>query len=171
MLNTVLVVDDDERTLKALARSLGHHATVFTAGAGRDAATIARREHPDVAIVDLRLGKESGVDLIRTLKAEHPGMTVAVMSGYLSTEATVAAVKAGASIVLPKPCTGRDILARIDRGDPENPLGDTPTLAQAESDHIARVMYDTDNNISEAARRLGIFRSSLQRRLKKRRVV
>ena len=163
----MLVVDDDERTLKALARSLGHHATVFVTNEATAATAIARREHPDVAIVDLKLGDESGLELVRALKAEHPDMTLALMSGFLTVDATVLAIRAGADVVIPKPCTGRDILKRIDRGDPDESELETPTLAQAESEHIARVMADTNNNISEAARRLGIYRSSLQRRLRK----
>ena len=165
---TVLVVDDDERTLTALARSLGHHRTVFTTSTLVGAAAIARRERPEVAIVDLRLGDESGLELVRALKAAYPDMTLALMSGYLSVDATVMAVKAGADVVMAKPLTGRDILKRLDRGPPEDvDQGATPTLAQAESEHIARVMNDTNGNVSEAARRLGIYRSSLQRRLKK----
>ncbi len=165
---TVLVVDDDERTLTSLARSIGLERTVFTSKTARDAAMIAKRERPDVAIVDLRLGRQSGLDLVRALKSAYPEMTVALMSGYLSVDATVEAVRAGADVVLPKPLTGRDILKRLDRGPPEDVgVGATPTLAEAESEHIARVMTDTGGNVSEAARRLGIYRSSLQRRLKR----
>lgn len=140
---------------------------MWTTNEARSAEAIAKREHPEVAIVDLKLGSDSGLELVRTLRAAHPDMTVALMSGYLSVDATVMAVKAGADVVIPKPCSGRDILKRLDRGDPEDSELETPTLAQAESEHIARVMADTGNNISEAARRLGIYRSSLQRRLRK----
>jgi len=165
----MLVVDDDPRTLAALARSLGHHRTVFATSSLAEAAQIARRERPSVAIVDLRLGEGSGLELLRSLKAEYPRMTLALMSGYLSVDATVEAVKAGATVVMAKPISGRDILKRLDRGPPEDvDRGATPTLEQAESEHIARVLTDTGGNVSEAARRLGIFRSSLQRRLKRR---
>lgn len=140
---------------------------MFVTNEARSAEAIARKEHPEVAIVDLKLGGESGLELVRALKAEHPDMTLALMSGFLTVDATVMAVKAGADVVIPKPCTGREILKRLDRGDPEDNELETPTLAQAESEHIARVMADTGNNISEAARRLGIYRSSLQRRLRK----
>jgi two-component system response regulator RegA len=142
---------------------------VFTTKTLKGAAVIARREQPDAAIVDLRLGDESGLELLRALKAEFPRMTLALMSGYLSTDATVLAVKAGADVVLPKPITGRDILKRLEQPHlaETSEMGDTPTLAQAESEHIARVLTDTRGNVSEAARRLGIFRSSLQRRLRK----
>jgi two-component system response regulator RegA len=164
----VLVVDDDPRTLAALSRSLGHHRTVFATSTLEEASRIARRERPTVAIVDLRIGDASGLALLRSLKAEHPDMTLALMSGYLSTDVTVEAVKAGADVVMAKPLSGRDILKRLDRGPPEDvERGATPTLEQVESEHIARVLTDTNNNISEAARRLGIFRSSLQRRLKR----
>lgn len=168
-IRTVLVVDDDAGVLNALARSLSRQRTTFTASDPASAVDVARREQPDLAIVDLRLGKSSGVDLVRELKASHPEILIAMISGYLSIELTVHAVQAGADFVISKPVTARDILARVEKGQPiiDKELGETPTLAEAASQHVARVLSDCHGNISEAARRLGICRSSLQRRLRK----
>src|SRR5262249_46042062 len=95
-------------------------------------------------------------------------IVVAIISGYLSIDTTVFAVHAGADFVISKPVSGRDILSRIEHGEQFDPeLGVTPTLAEASGQHIARVLADCKGNISEAARRLGICRSSLQRRLRK----
>ncbi len=167
-IKTVLAVDDDEAVLTALARTIGRHRTVFTANDASSATKVARREHPDLAIVDMRLGSSSGIDLVRALKADAPGMVVALVSGYLSIDLTVTAVRAGADYVISKPVTGREILRRVEGGSEEPPnLDETPTLARAQSEHIARVISDCHGNVSEAARRLGICRSSLQRRLRK----
>ena len=106
--------------------------------------------------------------MVRELKAEMPGSRFALVSGYLTTDVTVAAVRAGADVVLTKPVTGTEIVRRLEDANTvpaDEPS--TPTLAQAESEHIARVMEDCNGNISEAARRLGIYRSSLQRRLRR----
>jgi two-component system response regulator RegA len=168
-IRSVLVVDDDERLLAALRRTLRAERSVFTATTPDDATRIARRVTPDLVIVDLQLGSHSGLDVVRTLKHELPTTLFALVSGYLTVDTTVAAVRAGADIVLTKPVRGAEILRRAERGDfaDDEPF-ETPTLAQAESEHIARVIEDCGGNISEAARRLGIYRSSLQRKLRKR---
>lgn len=165
---TVLAVDDDESVLAGLTRTLGRHRVLFTASDPQTATRVARRERPELAIVDLRLGSTSGIDLVRTLRAFSPDMIIALVSGYLSIDSTVTAVHAGADLVMSKPVTGRDILRRVE-GDDDGDWGDTPTLQQAQREHISRVLSDCHGNISEAARRLGIQRSSLQRRLRKQR--
>jgi two-component system response regulator RegA len=163
---SVLLVDDDERVLAALIRTLGPSRSVFTASDTRTAARVCRRELPDLAVVDLRLGSASGLDAVRALKAESPQTVVVLISGYLTTDVTVAAVKAGADVVMAKPVTGTDIVRRLEQAEPAND-DETPTLARAEAEHIARVLADCDGNVSEAARRLGICRSTLQRKLRK----
>ena len=165
-IKSVLLLDDDERTLSAMARTLRHTRRVFTAKTTSEAAAVARRERPDLIVVDLRLAGASGLDVVRELRDELPGSRFALVSGYLTVDITVAAVRAGADVVLTKPVTAGEIVRRVEDGEPP-PEEETPTLAQAESEHIARVMADCNGNISEAARRLGIFRSSLQRRLRR----
>ena len=65
--------------------------------------------------------------------------------------------------------SGKDLLRRVVDDVREAKAGtETPSLAQVEAEHIARVLHDCAGNISEAARRLGIYRSSLQRKLRKR---
>jgi two-component system response regulator RegA len=169
-IKSVLVLDDDERTLSAMARTLRHSRRVFTAKTTDEAAAVARRERPDLIVVDLRLAGGSGIDVVRELREELPESRFALVSGYLTVDATVAAVRAGADVVLTKPVTAKEIVRRLEELSDEPQVAnddDTPTLAQAESEHIARVMTDCHGNISEAARRLGIFRSSLQRRLRR----
>ena len=76
-------------------------------------------------------------------------------------------MRAGADIVVFKPITFSEIKARIQGGNLNEPCDEVPTLARAEWEHISRVLADCNGNVSEAARRLGIYRSSLQRRLRK----
>lgn len=167
-IKSVLVVDDDEPTLSAMARALRLSRKVFTARTPTEGEAVARRERPDLIVVDLRLGAGSGLDVVRHLRAEMPDSLFALVSGYLTVDATVAAVRAGADVVITKPVTGTELMQRLeDHAATKDETIETPTLAQAESEHIARVMADCNGNISEAARRLGIFRSSLQRRLRR----
>lgn len=165
---TILAVDDDPVILTSMSRVLGRERTVVTTTQPAEAIELARTMHPDLAIVDMRIGHESGIELIKALKAEWPNIVIALISGYLSVEATVIAVRAGADIIMSKPCTGKDIIRRVEEGMPtELDWDDTPSLARAQAEHIERVLKDCGGNISEAARRLGVHRSSLQRRMRK----
>jgi two-component system response regulator RegA len=168
-IGTVLVVDDDQALLASFRRSIGPHYTALTASDGASARSQARQRAPDLMIVDLCLGRESGLEVVRTLKAEHPSAIIVLISGWASIEQAVAAVHAGADHVIAKPVTFAEILNRI-QAKPivsEELFVETPTLARAEWEHISRVISDCDGNLSLAARRLGVYRSTLQRRLRK----
>ena len=165
----ILLVDDDERFLTAVSRGIEPGCSVVTAKDAASAVKVARATRPHLAIIDLRLDGDSGVRLIPELKSEHPNMMIALCSSYLSVVAAVAAVQAGADHVLSKPFTIKDALKWIDgeAADPELDLDETPTLARVEWEHMMRVLTDSDGNLSLAARRLGIYRSTLRRRIRK----
>lgn len=169
---TILVVDDD-----AVLRGTLVHAFVargFDAtGAAKveDALSLSRKDPPEYAVVDLRLGSESGLDLVRELLREEPAMRIVVLTGYGSIATAVEATKLGAVYYLAKPADIDDILRAFGReGSVPVPFDDgaeAPSLARAEWEHINRVLADCGGNISEAARRLRIHRRSLQRKLSK----
>jgi two-component system, response regulator RegA len=167
-IRTVLAVDDDEILLAAYRRGVDRQRSLFTASNPTTARQIARRESPELAVIDLRISTDSGIDLVRDLKRERPDMVIVLCSAYLSVVATEAAMKAGAYCVMFKPITLEEIVRRVEEDTPvELDLEETPTLARVEWEHITRVLADCNGNISMAARRLGIYRSSLQRRLRK----
>jgi two-component system response regulator RegA len=96
-----------------------------------------------------------------------------MLSGFGSIPASIDAIRAGAVNFLSKPADADDILGAFIRGDsPSTPQSavefPAPSLARTEWEHIHRVLGDCGGNISEAARRLGIHRRSLQRKLRKR---
>ena len=168
VIRSILAVDDDEHILAGYRRGFGRDRTVFATADLVAARKFVREEGCDLAVVDLRLNGDSGITLTRELKRDHPELLVALCSGYLSVEIAVAAVHAGADAVLFKPITAREIIRRVEQGAELEPdLEETPTLARAEWEHITRVLADCNGNVSAAARRLGIYRSSLQRRLRK----
>jgi two-component system response regulator RegA len=169
---TILVVDDDttfrERLGKALARR-GYEVRV--AGGVHEAVAEARRESPEMAVVDLRMEDGSGLELIRALKEIDAATRVVVLTGYGSIATAIDAMRLGAHHYVVKPADADDVLAAFERGD-QDPLAATeeyrpPSLARAEWEHIQRVLADAGGNISEAARRLGLHRRSLQRKLQK----
>ena len=168
-IRAVLAVDDDETLLNAYRRGVDRQRSLFTASNPTTARQVARRESPELAIIDLRISTDSGIELVRDLKSDRPDMVVALCSAYLSVVAAVEAMKAGADSMLFKPITFEEIVRRVEEDDAVEPvdLEETPTLARVEWEHITRVLADCNGNISMAARRLGIYRSSLQRRLRK----
>ena len=169
-IRNVLVVDDDETLLNSWRRTISRERHVATASDPVTARALAENQGFDLAIIDLRLGASSGIELIRQLKRDkNAEIFIVLCSGYLSVATAVAGVRAGADIVVFKPITFREILANIDKHDQDAvpDLNDTPTLARAEWEHIMRVLADCNGNVSQAAKRLGIYRSSLQRRLRK----
>ena len=168
---TVLVVDDDERILAAYRRGFERSYRVLSATALTSATALARSNTLSFAVLDLHLSEGSSIAFIRQLRGDQPNVQIVLVSGYLTTDATVTAVRAGANVVLHKPVLPGEILRRLE-GQSHNDVDrtETPTLAEAIDSHIARVFADCAGNVSETARRLGLYRSSLQRRLNKRRV-
>jgi two-component system response regulator RegA len=143
------------------------------AGTVDEAVEVSRELRPDAAVVDLKMpGGKSGLDLVPELAARHPGVQIVVLTGYGSIATAVEAVRKGAINYLSKPADADQILAAFDvegeNGGVEVTAAEgTPSLARVEWEHIQRILTDCDGNISLAARKLGIHRRSLQRKLSK----
>lgn len=166
-----MLVDDDEVFRERLARALRERGYAVATAADHDGAvTAARARKPDFAIVDLRMPGLSGLALIGPLHAIAPGARIVVLTGYGSITSAVEALRAGAHDYLSKPVDADQIIAAL-TGEAARPAeaapAPSPTLARAEWEHIQRILADCSQNISEAARRLGITRRTLQLKLKK----
>lgn len=173
---TVLLVDDDEAFRQRLSRALRDRGYEVRTADGYDTAlTLARADAPEYAVVDLRMPGRSGLEVVRDLAAIDPSMRIVILTGYGSIATAVDAVRLGAVQYLPKPADADDLVAAFQRAElpplspPAAAAGDysAPSLARAEWEHIQRVLRDCRGNISEAARRLGLPRRSLQRKLGK----
>lgn len=170
---TLLVVDDDAPLRTQLVRALGDRGFVARGAASyQEALDAARADSPEYAVVDLRLGDRSGLELLKELVALDPTTEIVVLTGYGSIPTAIDAVRLGAAYLLSKPADADDILAAFARGrsPPDvRPAADyrAPSLARVEWEHINRVLDDCEGNVSEAARRLGMHRRSLQRKLAK----
>ncbi|MCX8072945.1 MAG: response regulator [Candidatus Binatia bacterium] len=168
----LLIVDDDEVFRERLARAFRQRGyEVITAANYDEAMAVARQEGPDMAVVDLKMPGRSGLELTRDLHALDPTIRILVLTGYGSIATAIEAVRLGAAYYVSKPADADDILAAFARAEAPplevSPEYTAPSLARAEWEHINRVLTDCGGNISEAARRLGIHRRSLQRKLRK----
>jgi two-component system response regulator RegA len=168
----ILLVDDDETFRERLARALrerGH--SVVAAGDYVSAMDAARAALPAFAVVDLKMPGPSGLDLVRDLHAIGPEIRIVVLTGYGSIASTVEAMHRGAHHYLSKPADADEIIAAL-TGQRSTPgpgfvAAPPPSLARAEWEHMTRILADCGGNVSEAARRLGITRRTLQLKLKK----
>ncbi|MHC1743401.1 MAG: sigma-54-dependent transcriptional regulator [Syntrophobacteraceae bacterium] len=103
---SILIVDDEPNIRKTLSISLeaeGHR--VRAVSNSKDALSEADRGHFDLALVDLRLGAESGMELITALRTTCPWLKTVVITAYASIDSAVEAMRRGAFDYLPKPFT------------------------------------------------------------------
>jgi two-component system, response regulator RegA len=162
----VLIVDDDEVTSAQLARGFrARQCLVTVAHTSRDALRVARADVPSLAVVDLILGNDSGIDLIEPLHRLSPAIRIVVLSGRHDTPLIVESVRRGAVSYLTKPRCAEDILreAAVDRETKVDPRGPLATRKQNDISYVFNVLELTGWNISRAAEVLGIERKSLQR--------
>jgi two-component system response regulator RegA len=169
----VLLVDDDEVFRERLARSLRERSYQVVTAAGRDDALAAARDAAIAyAVIDLRMPDGSGLALLEPLQALAPTARFVMLTGYGSIASAVEALRLGAHDYLSKPVDADEVIAAL-AGDGAASAGrgappaSAPSLARAEWEHIQRVLADCSGNVSEAARRLGITRRTLQLKLKK----
>lgn len=167
---SLLVAEDDAAYRERLVRAFQSRGFEARGAASvEEAEAIAASESPEYAVIDLRLGERSGLDLVRALLKMDPTTRIVLLTGYGSIATAIEAIRIGAVHYLTKPADADAVLAALQQGDakaPSEPAA-TPSLARAEWEHINRVLVDAGGNISEAARRLGIHRRSLQRKLAK----
>src|SRR4051812_127771 len=171
----IFVGDDDVAFRTRVTRALASRG-VETCEAGDvvSAMPVARAARPGGAIGDVGRAGKSGRELIPQLAQLDPETQIVVLTGYGSIATGVEAVRRGAIDYLNKPVDAEQILAAFERDGADAAGGATPapadvppSLARGEWEHIQRTLADCSGNISEAARRLGIHRRSLQRKLSK----
>lgn len=171
--DTILIVDDEsffrERLVKAFYK---RGFTVYQAGNYDEAITMIERHRPTMAVVDLKMPGKSGLEVVQDGLKLHPEIKIIVLTGYGSIATATDAIRLGAHSYLPKPSDVGDILTSLTR-EPALNIQITaedivpPSLARTEWEHINRVLSDCNGNISETAKRLGIHRRTLQRKLYK----
>ena len=112
----ILVVDDSVDTLEVLQRNLTSEGyQVFTAPGVAEALKILEGTPVHLVITDLKMPRMSGLDLIRHIRENYKETEVMMITGYATIEGAVQAVKTGADEYLPKPFTGEELIAAVER--------------------------------------------------------
>lgn len=167
----LLVVDDDDAFRESMELEFTDRGyQVIGASDHRSALGLAAVHRPSYAVIDLRLGGERGLEVLVDLVERLPGIRAVVLTGYSSIATAVEAMKLGAHHYMMKPADPDALEQALsaDKGDPTVTVPEhPPSLARHEREYIEAVLAATGGNISEAARRLGLHRQSLQRKLRK----
>lgn len=170
----LLIVEDDATFSRTLARSFERRGYTVRAIDSADALAATLTDYvPDYAVVDLRLGGASGLTCVAALRAHDPATRIVVLTGFASIATAVEAVKLGATHYLTKPANTDEIEAAfgLTQGNSDAAISARPTTIKTlEWERIHQVLAETGFNISEAARRLGMHRRTLARKLEKRHI-
>ena len=168
---SLLIVDDDNLFRDRLARAMEKKGfQVIQAESVKKGISQAQNTSPAFAVVDLRLGDGSGLEVIKEIRKFKKDSRVVMLTGYGNIPTAVAAVKAGAIDYIPKPADADDVenalmaLPESKAIPPENPM----SADRVKWEHIHRVFELCNRNVSETARRLKMHRRTLQRILSKR---
>jgi ActR/RegA family two-component response regulator len=171
----LLIVEDDASFARTLHRSFERRGySVFVAASLDEVIKLLETQTPDYAVVDLKLaGGASGLACVQTLHSHDSTMLIVVLTGYASIATAVEAIKLGACHYLAKPSNSDDIEAAFGKAEGNADVGLTEratSIKTLEWERIHETLAATGFNISETARRLGMHRRTLARKLEKQRV-
>jgi two-component system response regulator RegA len=168
----LLLVDDDEIYCEVLGDALRKRDyAVSVAHNLADALQLARDKEPEYAVVDLRIGTESGLELVKQLAMLDENTRIIMLTGYASVATAVESIKLGAVHYLTKPATADEVVAALHRDEGDStvlPAEQPLSVRRLEWEHLQKVLAKNDGNISAAARALNMHRRTLQRKLAKR---
>jgi len=113
---SILLVDDDaafRHVMSGELRRMGH--AVSTAASGEEAVESARRQEPEIVLLDLRLPGMDGLETLKSLRAAHPSIEVIMLTGHGSIDTAIESIRDGAFDYVTKPCPLDEVTLRIQR--------------------------------------------------------
>jgi two-component system response regulator DevR len=137
----VMIVDDHEVVRQGLVALLTRRESlevVGEAGTVAEAIAGARRDEPDLIVMDVRLPDGSGIEACREIRSELPDTKVMMLTSYPDEEAVLSAIIAGASGYLLKQVRGRDLVAALESVGHGDSLLD-PAITERVLERVRRV--------------------------------
>ncbi|WP_373998260.1 response regulator transcription factor [Bdellovibrio bacteriovorus] len=162
----LLLVEDDRNLREVLTEELQDRGMMVTSF--EQTPSLTQITEAEWALLDLRVGSENGLQFLKDLKEKFPEVKVVMMSGFGSVASAVKAMQLGAHSFISKPVTPDMIIkAFTDQNVGEEVPEQEISLARMEREYIDYVLQSSDGNITQAAKKLGLHRQSLQRKLRK----
>ncbi len=172
MNTSVIIVDDDIEFCRALSRAFTkRNYLIVSAHSIAELEDLNGLDEVNYGIVDLRLGEESGLNVIKLLLGKNPNIKIVMLTAYASIATTVEAMKLGAINYLTKPVSVQEVIDKLLQSprDDNASIEEMPlSVKRLEWEHLQKVLLEHDGNISAAARALNMHRRTLQRKLQKR---
>lgn len=167
--STVLIADPYAKTSPSLANRLAEIGfEIVSCTTLTDAMSACVKTRPAYVLTELPFSDGSGIDLIKMISAYLPATKTIVHSWFADIPAAVAAAKAGAADVVPKPTNEEFMISILMYGAgkvPQDCRIQSPSRVRQE--HVEQILKFSGSNLSIAARRLLLDRRSLQRMLKR----
>jgi two-component system response regulator RegA len=168
----LLLVDDDETFCSVLKPALEkRNFQVSVANDIKQGIALAEQTEPEYAVIDLRIGFDSGLEMVKKLISLDDNTQIVMLTGFASIATAVEAIKLGAIHYLTKPANADEIVNALykNEGDSSVEINQNPlSIKRLEWEHLQKVLMQHDGNISAAARALNMHRRTLQRKLDKR---
>ena len=113
-MSRILILDDNRKILDTLSRNFRVEGIeCSTAATIKEAIDIMRSCPIDLALVDIRIGEESGIDALSLIKEMTPDLPVLIITGFATVETAVEAIKLGASEYIKKPVRFPRLLEQV----------------------------------------------------------
>ena len=143
----ILVVDDEEGLLQLVKMRLtAMDFDVTGCTTGREAIAAAKKDRFDLAITDLRLGNEDGLDVTEELLRIHPGLPVIILTAHGSIPNAVEAMQRGAFGYLTKPFDDKELQTKIEEGlSPQRMRGEIQRLKS-----LVNELYGMENLVARS---------------------
>ncbi len=167
----LLIIEDDINLASTLARRLTKQGfTCDVAHNQSDALLRARQLVPDSILLDMRLGDDNGLMLIKPLRNLLENTHIVLLTGFASIATAVEAMRLGANDYLTKPIDMATLLKALNNEASSLATNIDDAVMSPERlewEHIQQVLHSNDGNISVTARQLNMHRRTLQRKLQK----
>ena len=167
----LLIIEDDINLASTLARRLTKQGfTCDVAHNQSDALLRARQLVPDSILLDMRLGDDNGLMLIKPLRNLLENTHIVLLTGFASIANAVEAMRLGANDYLTKPIDMATLLKALNNETSELQTSIDDAVMSPERlewEHIQQVLHSNNGNISVTARQLNMHRRTLQRKLQK----
>lgn len=113
----ILIIDDDQDFAASLKLILeGENYQPLLAHSEQEALEVVRENDVDLALLDIRLGQDNGIDLLPKLKNLKPNILCVMITGFGTMETAIQALKYGAYDYLRKPVSPEELMISLDRG-------------------------------------------------------